>query len=525
MGSHLRLSFGLIVLLAVNWSIVASEPDLSDYRTIDKVITAKVAPAENAVVGVPAYLGVELGLDASEHLVIRDVAADSPAAKVGLKRGDLVVSVDGKTLPDEGAFRQYLLDRSPGNTIEIAVTRQGKEQVYTATLAPLSRPVARVEAPAAGDKKGGGWDTRGGNLWKKPTYQLAVICIEYPDQKHNSKITSQAWDESLFSHGTYVKKKSITGQDVFGSMFDFYFEQSYGKMSIEGKAFDFVEVSKKRDEYAKGKKDALFGEAVEKLLAREGKDALAKYEGIFFLYAGKLPQGTTRGGGSLYWPHRGSFTHKDGKRWPYFIVGEGGDTMANISVFCHEFGHMLGLPDLYARPEAPGLEGLGNWCLMSNQVGAGKPQHASAWCKERLGWIEPAVIDPTVKQKIILSPIEDSHKDCLKVLIQKDGSEYLLLENRIHKGFDKSLPGEGLLIWRVVKNYPFLVGSHGIEGPTVSRVFPKAVPYPSEANDALTPYTMPSSRSKLGGGPPIYITNIRRLPDGRVTLHIGYEYQ
>jgi M6 family metalloprotease-like protein len=263
---------------------------------------------------------------------------------------------------------------------------------------------------------------------------------------------------------------------------------------------------------------------VEKLLARDGKEALAPYDGVFFLYAGSLPPGTQRGGGSLYWPHRASFNH-NGKRWPYFIVGEGGDKMANISVFAHEFGHMIGLPDLYARPEAPGLEGLGQWCLMSNQTPNGKPQHASAWCKERLGWIEPAVIDPTVKQKLILAPIEDSSKECIKVLVHRDGSEYLLLENRIHKGFDKALPGEGLLIWRVVKGQPFLVGSHGIEGPTVSRVFPKAVPYPSEANDSLTPYTIPSSRSKLGGGLPVFITNIRRLPDGKVSFHIGYEYE
>ena len=51
------------------------------------------------------------------------------------------------------------------------------------------------------------------------------------------------------------------------------------------------------------------------------------------------------------------------------------------------------------------------------------------------------------------------------------------------------------------------------------------MPYPSNANDSFTPFTTPSSRSQLGGGRPVYITNIRRLPDGQVTFHVGYEYQ
>jgi hypothetical protein len=183
------------------------------------------------------------------------------------------------------------------------------------------------------------------------------------------------------------------------------------------------------------------------------------------------------------------------------------------------------LPDLYARPENPGSEGLGRWCAMSEQLPAGRPQHFSAWCKEQLGWLQPAVIDPTIKQKLILAPVEDSGKECVKVLLKPDGSEYFLLENRRKKGFDQDLPGEGLLIWRVVGNRPILEESHGVEGPAGPRVFLGSVPFPSKANTAFTPYTVPSSRSQLGGGLPVHITNIRRLADGRITFQVGYEYQ
>jgi hypothetical protein len=260
-------------------------------------------------------------------------------------------------------------------------------------------------------------------------------------------------------------------------------------------------------------------EALDKLVERD-KDALKDLDGVFFVYAGERFQVPR---GSLYWPHRSNVQH-NGKRWPYFICPEGGPRMADISVFCHEFGHMLGLPDLYARPENPGMEGSGIWSAMANQVGGGRPQHFCAWSKEKLGWVKPTVLDPTIKQKLILGPVEDSPKECYKVLVRPDGSEYFLLENRRKKGFDTRLPAEGLLIWRVVGNRPILEESHGVEGPAGPRMFLDKVPYPTVCNDAFTPFTMPSSRSQLGGGLPVYITNITKLADGRISFQIGYEY-
>ena len=64
-----------------------------------------------------------------------------------------------------------------------------------------------------------------------------------------------------------------------------------------------------------------------------------------------------------------------------------------------------------------------------------------------------------------------------------------------------------------------------MDGPTGPTVHLSAVPYPSAANNAFTPTTIPSSRSPQGGGLPIHITNINRHPDGRVSFRIGYEYE
>jgi M6 family metalloprotease-like protein len=459
-----------------------------------------------------AVLGVRLGdVREGEGVAIEHIISGMPAEAAGVKVGDILLKVNDVSLRQTSKLREILAGKKPGDTITLHLRREGKiRDIKVRLAAESSRDSAKEESDLT--------------LWKKDLFRLAVVGIEYPDVKHNASITRKDWTDALFSRQSYSDRNNATGQSVHGSLNDYYQELSCGAFRVEGKVFDWVSMSKKRSEYAKGSRTgnpaALLKEALDRLLAREGKDTLKDFDGLFFLYAGER---ATAIRGTMYWPHRASITYRS-KRWSYFISPEGGSRMTSISVFCHEFGHMLGLPDLYARPEKPNVEGVGVWCAMSNQIGHGRPQHFSAWCKEQLGWLRPTVIDPTVKQKLILSPIEGMAKECFKVLIQPDGSEYLLLENRRKKGFDQDLPGEGLMIWRVVQNRPVLEESHGVKGRSAPRVFLNAIPYPSPANNAFTPYTTPSSRSRLGGGLPVHITNIRPLPDGRVTFHIGYDF-
>ncbi len=506
---------------------VAPFPTPGGYRGVKAALTVKDAPA-TAVAAAAGYLGVVVG-DKRGQPVIEAVAPDSPAELAGLKEGDRVVKFDGRPATSSAEIRDALRARLAGESVSFAVTRSGELVTLTAKLKPSSQPMKADENAGRfgkGKRGRGGWNDRVPRTWKRPTYNLAIIGIEYPDVKHNPKIKDADWEESMFSLGTY-SDKSATGQTVHGSMNDYYKEISYGTLKIEGKFAGWFEVSKKRMAYSSGsgtstaEKRALLTEALDLFSKKMGKDSLKEYDGVFFLYAGRRVQ-TTRGG--LYWPHRATVTH-DGRGVPYFIVQEGGNTMTDISVFCHEFGHMLGLPDLYARPEQPGSEGVGVWCAMSNQIGGGRPQHFCAWSKVQLGWVKPTVIDPAVRQKLILAPIEDDPTQCFKVKLRSDNSEYFLLEVRKKTGKDERLPGEGLLIWRVVNGRPILEESHGVAGARGPGVFLDSVPFPSTANQSFTPYTTPSSKSHLGGGAPVYITNITRLPDGRITFHIGYDYQ
>lgn len=433
------------------------------------------------------------------------------AEEAGIRRGDVITRIDGESVANADIARAWLEEKHAGDRARFVILRKGEEIHLDARY------------PATTEFR----ENRARSYWKKNSFRIAVVPIEFDDLKHDENQPLAHWNEFFFSTNSYANKNSESGQPVYGSVNDYYLEVSAGALQVEGKVFDWVTANHHRADYVESAKSSnrpetpLLTEALEKLEAREGEAALNGFDGLLFIYAGDRFPNASRS--SLYWPHMGLTIFRN-KRWNMFICAEGRRKPADISEFCHEFGHLLGLPDLYARPDIPTSEGLGPWCLMSQQSGGGRPQHPSAWCKEQLGWIKPVVIDPTVKQKLILSPIEGSATECFKILTRRDGSEYFLLENRRHTNFDCSLPAEGLLIWRVVGNRPTLVESHGVTGPSGPLTFLSTIPYPSQANTSFTPYTSPSSRSALGGGLPVNLTQIRQLPDGRITFLIGYEF-
>jgi M6 family metalloprotease-like protein len=603
------------VLVAADSKLPAGN-ELAEYRTAETALVSRVSLAPPGRAGLAGYLGVRVAPDERGKLIVAEVSPDSPAAKAGLQKGDVLNRMDGQAIAKAESLREALMSRAPGESLKLQVLRAGQSMDLTATLGAVSRPmrvsgqrvlfgvqlgdpkemegvpVTRVQtgSPAASagladgdvilkindspltrvaaladilsDKKpgdtvavlvnrggkemelkvqlaedraggpgggfgGGRFGGRGDStpppLWKKDVYRLAVIGVEYADIKHNAKITASEWEQALFSRNAYSNRASATGQPVHGSLNDYFQEQSYGRFRVEGKVFDWVQVSKKRGDYSQGSgtsnRTAPLVEALDKLYARDGKDALKDFDGLFFIYAGDLIRGNR---GAVYSPHSGGLFHQN-KRWSYMLNAEGGNTMTSLAGYCREFAFLLGLPDLAARTENAGSEGCGVWCMLSSPLSP-RPQHLCAWSKEQLGWLQAAVLDPTVKQKLILAPVENSAKECYKVLLRSDGSEYFLLENRRKKGFDSGLPAEGLLIWRVLNNRPVLEESHGVEGASGPRVFPDQVPFPTAVNNSFTPATSPSSRSQRGGGLPVHLTEIRKLPDGRIAFQIGYEF-
>ena len=283
------------------------------------------------------------------------------------------------------------------------------------------------------------------------TMKLPVLLIGFPDIK------------SQFSKATFTDFMNKPGFNATGSFRDFYLQASGGKFEVNSDVLGWYVARHPREYYSTKNGDDRAGELVaEAIDAAEAagvnfsvydnnKDG--RVDHIIVVHAG---QGAEEGAITDYiWSHTWNLfsnaRNYDGVNFDtYTILPETRDYgMVGIGVFCHEFGHFLGIPDLYDVFSFDGTsEGLGYWCLMASGSWLNyerTPSLPSAWVRERLGWIIPVTLGtPGIYTALPAS----SGTQCYK-LATPDDNEYFLLENRYRSGFDSALPGNGLAIYHI----------------------------------------------------------------------------
>jgi len=296
------------------------------------------------------------------------------------------------------------------------------------------------------------------------TIRVPVILADFSDHAYTSfspAPETEQFDSVLFSWDKMP----------YGSMTEFYWENSYGTFYIEGDVVGWYRMPQTYAYYVNGQNgfgpcprcaEQMVSDAVN---AADGDLDFSLYDGnedgwvdgIFVVFAGYGAEES--GSDNDIWSHRSSIEPvlKDGVyvadysvepevRYPGVIT--------DIGVFCHEFGHVLGLPDLYDVDYSS--SGVGDWSLMSGGSWNGdghRPAHFDAWCKQELGYIEPVNIllnTPSVE----VAQAEDSPVAYRLWTLGQTGPEYFLIENRQQYLFDAALPGDGLLIWHIDETSP-----------------------------------------------------------------------
>ena len=127
-------------------------------------------------------------------------------------------------------------------------------------------------------------------------------------------------------------------------------------------------------------------------------------------------------------------------------------TIDGIGTFCHEFGHCLGLPDFYDTNYG-GHYGMGYWDIMDTGCYANDtytPVGYSAYEKNFMGWIDYVIPNPGTHYTLPIWNQKNEETD-KALFLQSDinGNEYFIIENRRQQGWDRYLPGQGLLIHHI----------------------------------------------------------------------------
>jgi M6 family metalloprotease-like protein len=257
-----------------------------------------------------------------------------------------------------------------------------------------------------------------------------------------------------------------TGWNGTGSFRDFYEEISYDQFHPEATVDGWYMAENNHDYYGYNQGFTYAVELVRKAVdeaeaagmdfSQFDNDGDGWVDALNIVHAGP---GAEEGDQSNIWSHKWSLSAADlavqyDGVWidSYTINPEiQYNTQVYIGVIAHEFGHALGLPDLYDTDGSSA--GIGNWGLMSGGswgTDGGSPwypAHMCPWGKTQMGWVTPVLLENDTTA-IELLPVE-TYPVVYQINHPTDDSEYFMLENRQKRGFDVNMFREGLLIWHM----------------------------------------------------------------------------
>lgn len=184
-----------------------------------------------------------------------------------------------------------------------------------------------------------------------------------------------------------------------------------------------------------------------------------KVDNIYFFYAGYGEADT--GTSNTIWPHSANYYDDFGET----LVCDGmyinryacsqelsgvQHVPVGIGTFVHEYGHVLGLADHYntqnQQAGGPGLwDTMANGSYLNNQH---TPPLFSAFERAELGWLDYTELTTGADSIISMPCLADSALG-YRVSVPGNENEYFVIENRQPVGWDRYLPGHGLLVWHV----------------------------------------------------------------------------
>lgn len=287
-----------------------------------------------------------------------------------------------------------------------------------------------------------------------------VVLVEFPDVRHqlNREHVALRFNGHLDSYVREMSGGAVSLQADVSTAW-----------SVLPRPIGQYRISPRNLEVDRGRVMGLIEDALDTV----GADVdLDQYEFIALVLGAKMQEygmvGLCGYPGMLGWATQNVFTTKAGRRV------RGGvaifTSQAHLGTLFHDVAHILGgvkdgkrmAPclydhDLQAQP-GPVLEvfsrslvNMGYWDPMSCHFYQRElpPPGVSSWTRLRLGWLDAAkvhTVRPGATEEVLLGPLNDPSARTLAVRIPLSPTSYYLVENRQPMGFDKNLPGSGVLV-------------------------------------------------------------------------------
>ena len=310
-----------------------------------------------------------------------------------------------------------------------------------------------------------------------------VILVNFADvafETEKAEMDSMLTGEDYNRNYSYTYRGRTYNVNSKGSARQYFYDSSHGQYNPQFDVVGPVTVSENMAYYGKNNSygndshpEHMINEAC-KLADSECGIDFTQYDNdedgyvdfVFVIYAG---YGEADGGGAnTIWPHAWNLYEKagtkcqvDGKTVDLYACGNELDFFSKkhtgIGTFCHEFSHVLGLPDLYVTNTATHPT-LNEWDIMDygpyNNDG-NTPPSFSAYERFFMGWLQPRLI--TEPENITLEEINSSNTALMITegdsanLIGNDPNPttFYMLENRQQEGWDEHLPGHGMMLTKI----------------------------------------------------------------------------
>lgn len=307
--------------------------------------------------------------------------------------------------------------------------------------------------------------------------RVPVILVEFADSTFSLANPRATFEKYLNAKELFDKSADPDIDNNYGSVARYYSDMSRGKFTPSFDLYGPVRLPRALKHYGAGsssneRMDSLLHDAC---AAVDDSVDFAQYDAngdgyidlIYVIYAG-YSQSISGNSTDCIWPKSGTTNVSrkfDGKSINrYGVNNELNGTPKNqangwrtngIGLFCHEFNHCMGMPDLYPTSGSKGLQLINHEMEYWSVMDAGeytnngyRPTAMTAWEREALGWMDINTLNAPAD--ITLTPLDEGGK-AYRIVNDGDetGHEYYIVENVQQRGWNGSAFGHGMMVTHV----------------------------------------------------------------------------